>query len=93
MSKFSALSVGLALLDAFEKIHEAGYTFNDLKPDNILMGFNPDLDENLKRNVFKNTKIHLVDFGMAESYIVDGEHISQNEIQIFRGNMIFASLD
>jgi serine/threonine protein kinase len=65
MSKFSVLSVGLAMLDAFEKIHEAGYTYNDLKPDNVLMGLDPELDTDLTRNVFKNTKIHLIDYGFA----------------------------
>lgn len=44
MSKFSVLAIGIALLNDFQKIHEAGFTFNDLKPDNILMGFKNELD-------------------------------------------------
>ena len=93
MSKFSALSVGIGILDAFEKIHEAGYTFNDLKPDNVLMGLNPELGIDLNLNVFKNTKIHLIDYGFAESYMVAGEHILESDTTTFRGNMLFASLN
>lgn len=40
MSKFSVLAIGKAVLDSFEKIHIAGYAYNDLKPDNILLGEN-----------------------------------------------------
>lgn len=30
--------IGIQLVNILEKIHEAGYVFNDLKPDNILIG-------------------------------------------------------
>lgn len=38
-SKFSVLAVGLQLIDIYASIHEAGFTFNDLKLDNILLDF------------------------------------------------------
>lgn len=30
--------IGIRLIDIFERIHEAGLTYNDLKLDNILIG-------------------------------------------------------
>lgn len=33
-----ALKIGLRLLEQLRVIHEAGYTYNDLKLDNILVG-------------------------------------------------------
>jgi len=39
--KFSSKTIyqlGIKLLDVIEKIHDAGYTYNDLKLDNILVG-------------------------------------------------------
>ena len=29
--------IGCQLLDAFEALHEAGYVYNDLKPENIMI--------------------------------------------------------
>jgi serine/threonine protein kinase len=39
LSKASVLDLGLAILQMFESIHASGYIFNDLKPDNLLVGF------------------------------------------------------
>ena len=36
--------LGLDLLDVIEKIHVAGYVFNDLKLDNVLLASNASLD-------------------------------------------------
>ena len=65
MSKFSVLAIGRAILDAFERIHSFGYTFNDLKGDNILVGYDQKIGEDITQNVFKNTSLHLVDYGFA----------------------------
>jgi serine/threonine protein kinase len=92
MSKFSVLAIGIAMLDALEKIHGCGYTFNDLKPDNIILGYKSDLNENLEQNVFKNTTLHLIDYGFADKYMIDGEHIPISDIETFRGNFLFASV-
>lgn len=32
------MSIGNQILDIFRDIHQAGYTYNDLKMDNILVG-------------------------------------------------------
>ena len=37
-SEKTVLQIGIQLLEAFKIIHEAGYIFNDLKLDNILIG-------------------------------------------------------
>ena len=32
------LLLGISILEIFEKVHASGYTYNDLKLDNILIG-------------------------------------------------------
>ena len=39
----TVLQIGIQLLDSFRMIHEAGYTYNDLKLDNVLIGDDKDL--------------------------------------------------
>jgi len=77
-------------------IHKAGYTYNDLKLDNFLFGFDDKLpNKYCEGNCFENCSINLVDFGFATRYIdpVTGRHIEKQEVEIFRGNMIFASIN
>lgn len=88
--KFSDKTVyqlGIQLLRILEKIHQSGNTFNDLKLDNILVG-----DQNLKdKNMHK---IRLVDFGFASRFLdKHGKHIKEEEVDVFRGNMVFASVN
>ena len=71
------------MLDIYKKVHAAGYTYNDLKLDNILVG-NKDFEN--------RHEIRLVDFGFAERFVSpDGVHIDQESKEVFRGNMIFAT--
>ena len=79
--------LGIQLLRILEKIHQSGNTFNDLKLDNILVG-----DQNLKdKNMHK---IRLVDFGFASRFLdKHGKHIKEEEVDVFRGNMVFASVN
>jgi len=49
------------LLEIIEKIHDAGFTYNDLKLDNILIG-----DQTFAEK--KMHEIRLVDFGFAARY-------------------------
>lgn len=93
MSKFSVLAIGRAMLDALENIHSFGYTYNDLKADNILIGFEQKIGEDKTQNVFKNVKLHLLDFGFAQSFIKNGRHTTRSETNIFRGNTVFASIN
>lgn len=47
-SQKTILLLGISILEIFEKVHSAGYTYNDLKLDNILVG-----DEN-----FSDSSLH-----------------------------------
>ena len=63
-SNFTVLNVSLHLMNFFESVHMAGYTFNDLKLDNILMDFGS--EPNLaNENIFKGIEFHLIDYGFA----------------------------
>ena len=68
LSDASILHLGLSLLNILEVIHESGQVYNDLKPDNILIGLNqkvPNLGKKFEENIFKNIDFHLIDFGFA----------------------------
>jgi serine/threonine protein kinase len=72
--------------------------FNDLKPDNILVGdqsllyfFNSIRQDELQdKNQF--SQIHLIDFGLTTGYKDDdGNHIREGISDKFKGSMLFAS--
>jgi serine/threonine protein kinase len=50
--------LGIKLLEIYEKVHMAGYTYNDLKLDNILIGDKKGSSDSLGQ-------VRLVDFGFA----------------------------
>lgn len=80
------LEVALKLVSIFKYTHCAKRTFNDLKPQNIMIDTEGSLDT--------DPKVYLIDFGFAQKYVKkDGkEHISDKEIvPVFQGNIIFAS--
>lgn len=79
--------IGIRLIEIFERIHEAGLTYNDLKLDNILVG-------NHLNKVEKMHEIMMVDFGFATKYVdKNGDHMSQQSNDTFRSNMIFATVN
>ena len=87
MSKFSVLAIGRALISALEELHNMGYTHNDIKPDNIMIGYNPQLVKETSWNVFKNTTLHLIDFGLADKF--SNQKMLNSH---FRGNFMFSSI-
>jgi len=96
ISNASILEIARGTLSMLEGVHAAGYSYNDLKLDNIMVGFNNRLSkEYTPENVFAGASLHLVDFGFATSFVdkKTGLHISQEEVETFRGNMIFGSLN
>ena len=80
--------IGLQLLDQIKLIHDTGYTFNDIKLDNILVGY-PSVLGDYKEFLHK---IKIIDFGLAIKYVNEkGEHIAATKQRLFQGNLIFAS--
>lgn len=70
MSKSSAYQLGIQIITMLEQIHSAGYVYNDLKLDNIMVDFNQDLsNKDLNGNVFASVPLHLVDFGFATKFV------------------------
>ena len=60
------------MLAIFELVHKSNRTFNNLKPENIM------INDNNNGNKFT---VRLVDFGFADKYIQDstGEHIKEKD--------------
>ena len=60
-SEKTTLQIGIKILDIFKRIHDAGYIYNDLKLDNVLIGDAKELPS------YESTldKIRLIDFGLA----------------------------
>jgi casein kinase 1 len=63
-------------------VHTLGYVHNDIKLDNILVGFKDP------------TMVYLIDFGLTCKYLKDdGSHIEKKNMRKFSGNFLFASLN
>lgn len=63
-------------------MHSMGFVHNDLKLDNVLVGFKDPQN------------IYLIDFGLSCRYVEpDGSHVEKKYIQKFSGNFIFGSLN
>ena len=66
-------------------MHESGFVYNDLKTDNLMIGMS---DKN------KCSSLKLIDFGLANRYLDKKQnHISQDKLNYFKGNRIFASVN
>ena len=79
----NVLSIVNQLVKCFEIIHKCNVTYNDLKPENIMI-------TNSQAN---QVRVNLIDFGFAEPCLnPDGSLIHEDdEVEVFRGNMLFAS--
>jgi serine/threonine protein kinase len=64
-------------------LHSIGYVHNDLKLENVLVGYSD-----------PNT-VYLIDFGLCQSYIIEetGLHTEKKYLGVFSGNMQFASVN
>ena len=66
-----------------------GFVFNDLKPDNILVGNCP---TSWKSKDPQKHILRLIDFGLITQYKQpNGEHIEYKTPDKFKGSMLFAS--
>ena len=64
-----------------EDLHSIGFIHSDIKFENILIGKeDPD-------------RIYLIDFGLSRSYENKGLHINCEELNVFSGNLLFASFN
>ena len=83
-------------MNILEQVHGAGYVFNDLKLDNLMLDFDADVDYmvNSEDDIFDTHNVNLIDFGFATSYLRadSNEHISKKKADTFRGSMVFSSL-
>ena len=70
-------------------IHDAGFTYNDLKLDNILVGECHD-EQSYK---YTRHRIRIIDFGLVKPWRdpATQEHVKKKRERFFQGNMIFAS--
>lgn len=80
------LDIGIQLVKAIEILHETGYSHNDLKLENLmLMDAKGDEDSN---------NVVLIDYGYAARFAdKQGNHIKKHDVDSFRGNLLFASVD
>ena len=82
--KFSletTLMIALQVLKRLESVHSCGIIHNDIKPNNLMTGF---LDPNT---------IYLIDFGVASSYIDEGEHTPCTKTSKLRGTKKYCSVN
>jgi len=89
------LGFAVKILESLKMVHKAGYVYNDLKLDNIVV------DIKKRGQSLDHAKIHLVDFGFASKYYTSVQtpegikhaHVPQLDLDQFSGNMINASID
>ena len=77
--------VAKQLMGIFKIVHTAHRTFNDLKPENIMINIQDD----------GTAKVFLIDFGFAAKYVKDktGDHIEVNDgTDMFQGNLLFSTV-
>jgi serine/threonine protein kinase len=60
-----SFNLALKILDVLEYIHSKGYVHNDIKAQNLLLGYGRT----------KENDVYLVDFGLVSTYLRDGIHV------------------
>lgn len=83
------------MLDILESIHNAGFVYNDLKLDNLMLDYG--LDERILRktneDIFDQHKVNIIDFDFATTYVDHKtlKHKTKKKTDVFLGSMIFSS--
>ena len=62
LSRQTVCNFGIQMISIFERLHETGKVYNDLKPDNILFS-----NEDAKWNE-SLTSVSLIDFGLCTDF-------------------------
>jgi tau tubulin kinase len=76
-------AIAIAMLDALESMHGAGYVHRDIKPGNVCVGNGK---EGMKR-------LYLIDFGLARKFTDDdGNVLPERDDATFRGTTTYASV-
>lgn len=94
MSNESIYNLGIQLLQILEVVHDSGFTYNDLKLENILLGLGQNIPKDCREgNCFKDVTLTLADFGFASKFMnkETGEHVPMVITKYFRGNLLFSS--
>ena len=99
-AKFTAESIyslGIQLVNVLEKIHDAGYVYNDLKLDNLMLDYGKNVDKfnNSDDDIFATNNVNVIDMGFATRYMDEQnkEHVTKSMLDEFRGNILFSSLN
>jgi serine/threonine protein kinase len=81
LSTTSTMRIGVRALVILEQFHNHGFVHRDIKPDNLLLGFNDD------------SRLYLIDFGLSK-YVrdSDGKHIPPNNRKRLTGTPRYASI-
>lgn len=77
-TRHSVTAIGQSLIEILFYIHHAGFIYRDVKPENIMFGF--------------DNQIYLIDFGMCKKYILNDLHIEEEESRVFVGTARYASV-
>ena len=74
------------ILLGLEIIHQSGFVHNDLKLENLML-------KKRDGEVGLTPRVLIIDYGMTTEYLdQNGNHIPKDEVEYFRGNLMFASL-
>ena len=99
LPEISIYSLAIKITTLLECLHKGGFAFNDLKLDNLMVGYDDYLPDKEKiacqTPAFEKCTINLVDFGMVTSVFnrQTRQHINEKNVEEFRGNIMFASLN
>lgn len=72
--------IGIQICTRLEELHKLGYLHRDIKPQQILIGYND------------KARIYLIDFGLSRKYKISSMHIPYKSECSKAGNATFASL-